>query len=50
MGLYETSNNWDEYDIIWNFRPLDEKYITQFPIPMEAGRVEADLTDFGGRW
>ncbi|GEM_PF-4005175 len=47
MGLYETSDNWDEYDITWNFRPYDEEYVTQFPIPMDTGRVEADLTDFG---
>ena len=46
MGLYEISDDWDEYDITWSFRSYDEGYITQFPIPMEAGRVEADLTDF----
>lgn len=46
MGLYETSNDWNEYDITWSFRPLDEKYIAQFPIPTEEGRVEVDITDF----
>ncbi|NLD17939.1 MAG: DNRLRE domain-containing protein, partial [Tissierellia bacterium] len=46
MGLYETSDDWNEYDITWSFRPLDEKYITQFPIPTEEGKVEVDITDF----
>ena len=46
MGLYETSDDWNEYDITWSFRPLDEKYITQFPVPIETGRVEVDLIDF----
>jgi len=49
MGLYETSDDWNEHDITWSFRPLDEKYITQFPIPIEGGRVEVDLTDFDWR-
>ncbi len=47
MGLYETSNDWEEYDITWDFRPLEEIYVTQFSVPIKSEKVEVDLTDFG---
>lgn len=46
MGLYETSNDWEEDKITWDHRHWDETYITQFPISTGAGRVAADITSY----
>lgn len=50
MGLYETSDNWEEHDITYEYRPIEEHYLTQFVIPIEVGQVEVDITDIVLDW
>lgn len=50
MGIHEVSDNWLEDYITWNYRPIDEQYLTQFVIPTGVGRVESDLTEYVRNW
>lgn len=50
MGLYETSDNWEEHNITYEYRPIEEHYLTQFVVPTEVGQVEVDITDIVLDW
>ncbi|SNS21415.1 hypothetical protein SAMN05446037_100655 [Anaerovirgula multivorans] len=50
LGLYETSDNWEELTVKWNYMPNEGSNITSRMTHLGGGKIEIDLTEYVKEW